>query len=757
MVGFLVAWLAVAGPGVVQAGATLHGTVIDAQTGAPVAQVTILIDGVKVAASDDRGEFTALVPAGPAPAGPRVELMVTAVGYGFVKRSLEIGPGRTEAGTIALNRESAALTELVTVTAASSGDVDAPLRALTKSDLAALSMVLVDDPLRSVHALPGVAANNDLRAEFSLRGASFDQIGIYVDGVRAGGFVHVLSDSGTTDQLSLSIVNQDTIASAALTPGVAPAADGGQTAGVLALETREGNRDRVTVHGSTGFVTTSGVVEGPLPAGKGSWLVAGRTTRADYVQQVVDRATRGAETPGENDLQFSDAHAKGVFDPTPRQQVGVSLLGGLFTNQQGGANHAEAVLEPNAVDRARAGNWLRSVNWRYTPGARVFAQVRLFGVGGTYREHNADGVSLTDNRRRGIGIRADATFQASSHHLARIGLYAQSAQEQARTTFFDSGGQPRQLGAFSATRLETSWYAEDRWSPSGRLTATGGVRVDRIASDTIASPRLRVALRLGRGWLVRGAAGVQAQAPPLAAVFGLLGNPALRASQSTEVDAGFEKAVSARMTFAIDVYRRHDRDHLFALAEPRLENGKVTAVMHPFQNSLEGRAHGIEAAIRRDSAARLSGWVGYAYGVTRFTDRLDNLSFPGDADQRHTLNAFGSFRLSGTLAASALWRYGSGAPRPGFLQPSGATLALGLERNTLRLPPYQRLDLKLRKVFVWGRSTFTLSAEVLNVLNRQNEYDVTSTLLSVAETGRYVSGLRESFRVTPAIGLSIRF
>ena len=291
MIGILVAWLAAASPGVVQAGPALHGKVVDAQTGAPVAQVTILIDGVKVAASDDRGEFTALAPAGPAPAGPRVELMVTAIGYGFVKRSLDIGPGRTEAGTIALNRESAALSEFVTVTGASSSDADAPLRVLTKSDLAALSMVLVDDPLRSVHALPGVAANNDLRAEFSLRGAPFDQIGVYVDGVRTDGFVHVLSDSGTTDQLSLSIVNQDTIASAALTPGVAPVADGGLTAGVLELETREGNRERVTVHGSTGFLTTSGVVEGPLPAGKGSWLVAGRTTRAG-LRAAVGRSGR---------------------------------------------------------------------------------------------------------------------------------------------------------------------------------------------------------------------------------------------------------------------------------------------------------------------------------------------------------------------------------------------------------------------------------------------------------------------------------
>jgi hypothetical protein len=359
-------------------------------------------------------------------------------------------PRPDRAGTILLNRESAALSEHVTVTAASARDADAPLRVLTKPDLAALSMVLIDDPLRSVHALPGVAANNDLRAEFSLRGAPFDQIGLYVDGVRTGGFLHMLSESGTTDQLSLSIVNQDTIASAALTPGVAPVADGGLTAGVLELETREGSRERITVHGSTGFLTTSGVVEGPLPAGKGSWLLAGRTTGADYVQQLVDRAARGAGDPDENDLQFSDVHAKGVFDVTPRQQVGISLLAGVFTNQQGGANHAEAALESNAVDYARSGNWLRSLNWRYTPGPRVFTEVRAFSVGQTYREHNTDGVSLTDNRHQAAGVRADATFQISSRHLARVGLYAQSAREQTRTTFFDSAAQPRRLGAFSA-------------------------------------------------------------------------------------------------------------------------------------------------------------------------------------------------------------------------------------------------------------------------------------------------------------------
>ena len=104
------------------------------------------------------------------------------------------------------------------------------------------------------------------------------------------------------------------------------------------------------------------------------------------------------------------------------------------------------------------------------------------------------------------------------------------------------------------------------------------------------------------------------------------------------------------------MYRRRDRDGLFALAEPRLENGRPTARLNPFQNALDGTSRGVEVAIRRGSARRLSGWVAYAYGNARMIDDVDGLAFPSDDDQRHTLNAVGSFRLSGTLALSAQWR-----------------------------------------------------------------------------------------------------
>ena len=91
-----------------------------------------------------------------------------------------------------------------------------------------------------------------------------------------------------------------------------------------------------------------------------------------------------------------------------------------------------------------------------------------------------------------------------------------------------------------------------------------------------------------------------------------------------------------------------------------------------------------------------------------------------------------------TLRASAGTQYD---------RPPLATLHGLLGNPMLRMPHAFEID--------WG--VFTVSGEVLNVLNRKNEYNVESTLLTVARTGQYSSGLRKGFPVAPSIGLSVQF
>jgi hypothetical protein len=67
---------------------------------------------------------------------------------------------------------------------ANTADPAAPaVRVLDARDLERLRGVLADDPFRAVHALPGVAAGDDFRSEFSVRGSDSRHIGMSMDGV----------------------------------------------------------------------------------------------------------------------------------------------------------------------------------------------------------------------------------------------------------------------------------------------------------------------------------------------------------------------------------------------------------------------------------------------------------------------------------------------------------------------------------------------------------------------------------------------
>ena len=185
----------------------------------------------------------------------------------------------------------------------------------------------------------------------------------------------------------------------------------------------------------------------------------------------------------------------------------------------------------------------------------------------------------------------------------------------------------------------------------------------------------------------------------------------------------------------------------------------------PWVNTLSGDARGAEIVVRRDAATeRFSGWAGYAYGRLRYTDTRTGESFWADADQRHTLSLFGNYRLSGRSSVSARYRYGSNYPMVGYIgeprasqgqvpMADGRPLFFGLsdQRNTLRLPAYSRLDVRVDRAFNWSSRRLTLFVDVANVLNRTNVrnagyfadragrvFETTESLMPIVPSGGFV-------------------
>jgi outer membrane receptor protein involved in Fe transport len=318
---------------------------------------------------------------------------------------------------------------------------------------------------------------------------------------------------------------------------------------------------------------------------------------------------------------------------------------------------------------------------------------------------------------------------------------------------------PVALESFDRRGTEQAYYAQDTWNiERAQLTFTAGGRVEHsgLTDDTVFSPRAALALAPG-GWKIRAGLGQYYQFPDFDRLFGFLGNPNLGAERATHYNISLERSLGSRTRVLAELYTREDRNLIFSLSEPRVEAGQITIDAEPYRNSLRGYARGIELSLQRRSANGLTGWFSYAYSKTLLTDRENNLSFVSDDDQRHTLNTYASYRFTETFNLSGQWRYGSGVPWIGFLREENEVIFLGSERNQLRVPDYSRVDVRASKAFLFKKWKLTLSGEVLNVLYHKNEFNIQSNLIRFRSNRTFTTGLRESFRILPSVGVAIEF
>ena len=695
---------------------TIHGRVVDARTGEPIAKVRVIASGVdQSTTTDDSGAFTLEnLPVG------QLDLYITTVSYGLIKKTITLMEENREF-TIVLNEDAAALTESVTVTAGpyeTSQTNAASEQTLNKRELHALSSILLSDPLRAAQALPGVTTNDDFRSEFAVRGAGFDRVGLYLDGILTDNFVHTLQGN-YVDGGSLSVINADTVNNLSLMSGAFAVKYGDRTGGILDIETRDGNRVKPAGRFAASLSGLSGVVDGPFAKGRGSYLIAGRKSYVGYLVRKINDQNNLTNNPPI--LGFADVQGKVLYDSSKRSQVGFSLIVGSFDFDR---NRDRNLLGPDTLFRGTSRNLLFNAHWSYTPNSQVFWQTRFFDLRTNFRNTNNEDIKLLDGKRTQYGVRSDVNFTSRRGHRIETGVYIRSLSEKSVNQFFDFfTGTIQDFNRLNRQGTEESFYAQDTWSTERLgLSLTGGGRVEHSSStgETLFSPRGSFGWAVAKDWKVRAAAGRYYQFPEFSQMFGRLGNPGLQAERSTHYNASIERRFGDRIRFLTEVYDREDDKLFFSLFEPRLVGNDVTFAQFPFQNSLRGHARGVELTLQRRSANKLTGWLSYAYSHTKLTDAQTGLSFASDTDQRHTLNVYGSYRFSETLNLSSAWRYGSGEPVPGFYRKVGQEYFLSNERNTTRLPVYSRVDVRVNKAFLFKNWKLTLNGELINALNREN-------------------------------------
>ncbi|MDQ3846355.1 MAG: Plug domain-containing protein, partial [Bacteroidota bacterium] len=145
---------------------------------------------------------------------------------------------------------------------------------ITGTQLRKIPVVLGEiDPLKTITLLPGVKSGGEASAGIYVRGGGPDQNLVMLDGIPVYNPNHLLG--------FFSIFNGEAVKNVEVIKGGIPAEYGGRLSSVIAIDTREGNKDSIKGSGGIGLISSRISLEGPLVKGKSSFIISARRTYID--------------------------------------------------------------------------------------------------------------------------------------------------------------------------------------------------------------------------------------------------------------------------------------------------------------------------------------------------------------------------------------------------------------------------------------------------------------------------------------------
>lgn len=736
----------------------VRGSVADARGGEALANIQIQLGGTAYrATSGATGQFQL---EGIAPGD--YTLNVSTVGYHMEKHAFHLDAGETKEFSVVLTPDTLRQTETVEAKAdpfeTARGDSPDAM-ALAGNDAKNLGSVLADDPLRAVQSLPGITSNNDFEARFSLRGAGFSRIGLYLDGILLHEPFHMLQGQGTSG--SASAFNGDMVEEMEMHEGAFPVRFEDRSAGALDVDTRDGSRASTIFRAAASASNAGFMAEGPLgrPAKgkpKGSWLIA---VRKSYLQYILERTFPDASLV----FGLEDVQARISYDLTANNTVTLSVLESYSSLDRSSDRRNLGV---NSVMEAGYHYTLTNLGWRYAPTPKLLIVNRAAWTREKYNDSSPTPLPLGGGYYGEWVWNSTATWMWSEQAPLEAGFSVRRIRDRDFSNVFQTAaGLPRVLDHADGTAVRLGGYLQQSWSGwAGRLRLTAGARWDGQSIDRVStvSPQASAAIGLTKTTRLQFGWGEYAQYPEIAVLMSPLGNRALLPERSIHAIAAMERKFGQRTRLRAEVYNRADRDMLFQpFYDPRILSGKIfTPPGNPlYYNSVRGYSRGAEIFLQRSSANRFTGWVSYAYGHTMMRDGVTGQRFPSDYDQRHTVSVYGGYRLRSTVNLSVHASYGSGMPIPGYLSQVGAigtTYFLTASRDQTRFPAYQRADFRVNKSWMHAKWKLTLYGELINMTNRTN-YVFESFNSFNSKTGQAFITIDKTFPILPSAGTVVEW
>ena len=626
------------------------------------------------------------------------------------------------------------------------------------------------DILRTLQLLPGVQQVNEISSGLYVRGGSPDQNLTLLDEVVVYNPSHLAG--------FLSTFNSDAVRSIDLIKGAFPARYGGRLSSVLDLTMREGTKEGFHGAGGVSLISSRLTVEGPI-SDRSTFMLSGRRFYLDLLQNLLIDAE---DAP---DYYFYDLNGKVNYEIDSENKLYLS-----------GYHGRDVVLydDNNEEVDVNWGNTTGNLRWAHILSPQAFAGLSLswssyeFNAGLSDRdEQSRETQSFRANSAiRDIRMKGRVQLFPSEDHIVETGLEVTRHASSVRAFEVEFGDStftlPDSLGLQNATSLESSFYLQDEWRTTDRLSLNLGGRLTWFEQGSYfyAEPRASAVYRLKPDLSLSGSFS-EARQPIHLVVRNGVSLPTDTWFPATEkIRPGFSRQGSLGVNGSVDegtwawsvegYYK--SLDNIYEFSDTASFSPLVQVEEQLVRGS--GEAWGIELFLQK-KIGDITGWVGYTLAETRrtFEELNDGRTFHPRYDRRHDAKIVLMYQLGESWDFGMTWVYGTGQA---YTVPSGQYVTFDpeypqnlvqyvwtqdryTERNAFRLPAYHRLDVNFSHTFEWFELPWRLSLNVYNLYNRRNvfswylseEYDP-----QTQEQRRVIKQLT-LFPVIPTVGLSFEF
>ncbi|MCX6151763.1 MAG: TonB-dependent receptor [Ignavibacteriales bacterium] len=755
---------------------TLSGYVYDSSNGEGLIGASVYLKDLNVGATTNLSGYFVIPNT---PTGNQT-LVISYIGYKTQLKNLFVSIDENEILKFKLD-PSAVQTKEVVITGDSIRTIEKLfVKPISKIELNAkqinsIPRVIEADLLRSLQTLPGIQPLSDFSSALYVRGGTPDQNLYQIDGTDVYNPEHAFG--------LFSTFNTNAIKKIELSKGGFNAEYGGRLSSILSVTNLDGNRNNIQGDVSISLLSGATTLQAPL----GNFGSISGSFRRTYLDQTLAKFID--EIPP---YYFYDGNIKTFLDLGEKDKLVLSFYGGK--------DNLDYKFDTKASESLGFhydwGNTTGSINWKRIITPKLFANFWItasrFTSLFTYDEANLEEY----NKISDYSVKGNMEYYYSKHFIIKFGFEEKNLHGVLYENF--------QGGKVDANKYRNHYtgYVTTNWRPSDNFDIEGGLRYDYFRTDKHyqnLDPRFAIKYRLTETSNLKFSSGIYHQylnrVPRM--FFASLWTSAdqyTSGSKSYHFILGYQKEINQIYELEVEAYYKKYKD-IYSFNQTMLteisadyytgDNLPVYTETKGMFNRGDGESYGIEVLLRKDYGA-ITGWLGYSLAKTKyiFDDLNHGKSFSPRHDRTSTVNVvanvdikqfFDELKGISGVERTSNWLlginfiYATGQPMtiptsayavnklPDWNDNSNGLSLYPSELNTLRLPPYIRMDIIVTYEKHYNGWTLAPYLQIFNVGNRKNVWFINYD--NEIKDNIFTQKIEtiNMFPMLPSIGVNIKF